>query len=368
MPVAQLDENLSIPLTFWFNSNARLALPMASIPYSRRDNDENIINNTTPIETNDNYQYAPDIFDLAIIDTENENENDVICGICRDSIMPIYIKTLSCHPTHLFHNDCIDSWLLRNSSCPICRVQIERSNAEILNTRAIMYNIDDHQLVIEDDDDDDDDESDYEDYYLDNQPNQNEYSEIQRERNERHIGGQSYQINQSVTLPNLQMEGQIVIDNRHYIDVNIINNWLLYDHQDFSSSIDESNDALESISDIENLQSNNQSNSFNNTHENFTNEIFRYTNNIGIPPLRTVNIDIGPFVDYNNSNWLSNSGGNSQIMTSFEPAFNNNQNLRIIGHVNLRSVLDNANDSDNNDNEIHTIEINYNINRGQSPL
>jgi len=93
-----------------------------------RNANDNVNVNVNAIVNNmsDTYYYASDLFDLA----DNQETRLVICGICRDNIMPNYMKTLPCYITHQFHTECIDSWLTLNSSCPICRTQIERLNNE----------------------------------------------------------------------------------------------------------------------------------------------------------------------------------------------------------------------------------------------
>lgn len=44
-----------------------------------------------------------------------------ICGICRNNFqsMEICRKLLGCR--HFFHQRCVDSWLHRNITCPMCR-------------------------------------------------------------------------------------------------------------------------------------------------------------------------------------------------------------------------------------------------------
>ncbi|EFP79607.1 uncharacterized protein PGTG_05928 [Puccinia graminis f. sp. tritici CRL 75-36-700-3] len=49
------------------------------------------------------------------------------CSICKDQLaQPEHtIVQLPCHPTHLFHRDCVQPWVEDNLNCPICRVEIE---------------------------------------------------------------------------------------------------------------------------------------------------------------------------------------------------------------------------------------------------
>ena len=52
------------------------------------------------------------------ISSENANEKDV-CVICQDDFQTGELaKRLNCR--HMFHAQCIDAWLERSSSCPIC--------------------------------------------------------------------------------------------------------------------------------------------------------------------------------------------------------------------------------------------------------
>ncbi|KAA1092244.1 zinc ion binding [Puccinia graminis f. sp. tritici] len=49
------------------------------------------------------------------------------CSICKDQLaQPEHtIVQLPCHPTHLFHRDCVQPWVEDYLNCPICRVEIE---------------------------------------------------------------------------------------------------------------------------------------------------------------------------------------------------------------------------------------------------
>ena len=43
------------------------------------------------------------------------------CAICLSDIEPQYIRTLECGGPHSFHKVCVDIWLQRQPTCPICR-------------------------------------------------------------------------------------------------------------------------------------------------------------------------------------------------------------------------------------------------------
>ncbi len=49
-----------------------------------------------------------------------ENKHDENCAICSEiyQVQDI-IKALSCG--HVFHSTCINTWLLSNDTCPLCR-------------------------------------------------------------------------------------------------------------------------------------------------------------------------------------------------------------------------------------------------------
>ncbi|KAA1109698.1 hypothetical protein PGTUg99_031851 [Puccinia graminis f. sp. tritici] len=49
------------------------------------------------------------------------------CLVCQDDLSQVDqpILQLPCHPTHIFHRDCIQPWLESHSTCPTCRATIE---------------------------------------------------------------------------------------------------------------------------------------------------------------------------------------------------------------------------------------------------
>merc|ERR1719341_2304463 len=55
--------------------------------------------------------------------TDEEIERDEFCVICRDSLFEgSKPKKLTCN--HIFHIDCLRSWLVMQQVCPTCRAEI----------------------------------------------------------------------------------------------------------------------------------------------------------------------------------------------------------------------------------------------------
>jgi hypothetical protein len=87
------------------------------------------------------------------------------CLICLDDFKDeTVIRTIKC--THLFHKDCIDSWLLKESyKCPLCRDSVieEDNNDENLND---PYDADDEEHHLDADDEEHHLDADDEEHHL----------------------------------------------------------------------------------------------------------------------------------------------------------------------------------------------------------
>lgn len=52
--------------------------------------------------------------------------SSIECAICMEAFDALdVVSPLPCHMTHLFHTSCIRPWLLRNKSCPLCKLEFE---------------------------------------------------------------------------------------------------------------------------------------------------------------------------------------------------------------------------------------------------
>jgi hypothetical protein len=58
-----------------------------------------------------------------IIETETEN-----CFICMESYNYGEFKRLLPNCKHCFHKKCIDKWLKKNASCPVCRDELKKDS------------------------------------------------------------------------------------------------------------------------------------------------------------------------------------------------------------------------------------------------
>ena len=79
------------------------------------------------------------------------NEHDDTCLICWDSdsmvvhFHSIYNKCRMCSCTGYFHIPCIETWVRKNKTCPICRTRfyhdesINRNNNTVYSYRLLTY-------------------------------------------------------------------------------------------------------------------------------------------------------------------------------------------------------------------------------------
>lgn len=57
-------------------------------------------------------------------------DDDAVCVVCQDMLYQKHetIATLRCGHEHEYHFECIKPWLRGNSICPLCRVQLLKTN------------------------------------------------------------------------------------------------------------------------------------------------------------------------------------------------------------------------------------------------
>jgi hypothetical protein len=66
-------------------------------------------------------------------------DNSCNCPICIDIIEKEIIFITTCE--HIFHNECILSWLKSNNTCPLCRTILIKNNINtIKNSTSINSN------------------------------------------------------------------------------------------------------------------------------------------------------------------------------------------------------------------------------------
>ena len=58
-----------------------------------------------------------------ILKFDNDDDDEIICSICLEKIND-KCNNLKLKCAHIFHNDCINTWLNTNNKCPLCRIII----------------------------------------------------------------------------------------------------------------------------------------------------------------------------------------------------------------------------------------------------
>ena len=58
----------------------------------------------------------------------NESDSEETCSICRGDYSDNNIVRMINVCDHQFHSSCLDNWLSRNRTCPLCRANVVQSN------------------------------------------------------------------------------------------------------------------------------------------------------------------------------------------------------------------------------------------------
>ena len=58
-----------------------------------------------------------------------ENDSQINCSICLEDMTNVDNQTTTTCD-HTFHRDCIDRWLARHNTCPVCRTQLHNNPVE----------------------------------------------------------------------------------------------------------------------------------------------------------------------------------------------------------------------------------------------
>lgn len=57
--------------------------------------------------------------------TQDEGSSSDMCIICLEQYQPGHcVRQMMCHEKHVFHQHCVDKWLMRSRQCPICRTDL----------------------------------------------------------------------------------------------------------------------------------------------------------------------------------------------------------------------------------------------------
>lgn len=62
-----------------------------------------------------------EMLEYSIIENNQENNEDRICTICQEDIKNEMFAVTIEKCGHYFHKNCIDNWLIRSNTCPLCR-------------------------------------------------------------------------------------------------------------------------------------------------------------------------------------------------------------------------------------------------------
>jgi len=163
------------------NNNTPFQLEVSTLPITRilnqfrttiNANEDNDNNNSNINLANINNISSVNVFSSLNINTARSNTNSTansntteeICSICQtDFEDPDIVRRLN-NCGHLFHLNCVDTWLSNHSTCPTCRNELTENMTENMTANnAEDQDEDDDELYEDEDDEEGEDEEDEED-------------------------------------------------------------------------------------------------------------------------------------------------------------------------------------------------------------
>eukprot|EP01083_Nonionella_stella_P033439 91552_1 len=105
----------------YINSPLLNSCEMCYTPKNHTQNVDHILPN------HDHHHHtAEDSEEKDVSDDESDDESvENLCAICFDDLSPESRKTVTgeCNHNHIFHTDCMDTWIKRKNICPLCRAE-----------------------------------------------------------------------------------------------------------------------------------------------------------------------------------------------------------------------------------------------------
>ena len=144
------------------------------IPFNIQVNDVNATNNNYQDESPigiplSNINTITNVLRFCDIANNNNNNNAETCAICQVPFNTTDICRIINNCNHIFHINCIDTWLFDHTTCPFCRYDLLNSNMsedeENLVSSTPDANVLENDAEYYDDDEDYDDEEEYEEEY-----------------------------------------------------------------------------------------------------------------------------------------------------------------------------------------------------------
>eukprot|EP00347_Sterkiella_histriomuscorum_P009791 403339880 len=93
------------------------------------------------------YLYSQSINQQNLQNIQQNYQQSETCPICCDNFKALDLVTyLDCNIKHVYHSACIQMWLGKNDTCPLCKQNVLSLNDQIMNEQQIKASLIDKQL------------------------------------------------------------------------------------------------------------------------------------------------------------------------------------------------------------------------------